>query len=429
MLRALFIITCVSGLAFLSLYVFRTELYAKTEIEQAALGGLYPISQDTLAIEGLSPGDKPAHLNVTLRNPGACSKWQLRDGKRALEMTASTLSVPVREGKHDYALEPFDCTISSPDIDAIALSVYFGKASSGGFSIQQVSVDQYQITQSNVPILMGTPPAMNRWVPDVAAFSDAEADQALDMLQGAGFDFDAPTLDKIRFLVALVRKNMVSGAPPPELNSMTPWSVISQKHDGRTGNFCRQFSLGYGYLANLVGIPTRNLITGSAQGLVDMGSHAFSESYIAEQARWAYVDPTNNMAYVQNPVGRVLNAAELYLASTSDTTEGLRAAHLDEGRYSAKPFGTVSAGVREFFHEDNYLIYIGSKDGLYQMQGQGIEQYAWKLYRFLFQPKQYFGHRPIDSAPWLRPLTFFISVLSGMLFVVLGLRAVLRRLA
>ncbi len=47
---------------------------------------------------------------------------------------------------------------------------------------------------------------------------------------------------------------------------------------------------------------------------VDMGSHAFSESYVPEEARWAYVDPTNGIALVTNGDGEVLNGAAIYMA-------------------------------------------------------------------------------------------------------------------
>ncbi len=248
------------------------------------------------------------------------------------------------------------------------------------------------------------------------------------MLAAEGYDPEATTREKIEFLAAFVRRHMPSGSPPAYLNTISPWQVFLKGDLDGAGNFCRQWSLTYGYLANLVGVPSRNLFTGGAMEQVDMGSHAFSESYIREEARWAYVDPTNDIAYVTNPDGEVLTGADLYMAIVSGSDGALVARTFDEdGRTVDRPFAAVGKGVRHFMHRDNFVIYIGSQDGRYQLRGSGPTRYAQMLYRFLFQPQQYFGYTYFVSYPWVRAATFFTCLALTAAAFFFGLAGFLRR--
>ncbi len=411
------LVTFLSGLGFLYLYLARAELYAFTEVEPAALGNLYPVSQNAMAIGGFETGDGPV-LIPHLVNAEDCTSWKLRrDGGEPQILKGRAPAIPVRPGSFDYTLAPQDCAITEPAVDVIRLNVFFGSAE--GFGAQNLFTDQFQINRSNLPILMAEPVPFSTWIPDAEIPSHAEAEEARDMLREAGFPFDAKTRDKIAFLTQLVLQSLPDGSPPPYLNTISPWSVFKAKHSGGTGNFCRQYALTYGYLANLAGIPTRNLFTGGAIANVDMGSHALSESYIVEEARWAMVDPTNAIAYVTAPNGEVMNAAEIYTASIAGNLNGLTAVSVSDANTKTVPFDEVSTDLRAFMHKDNFIIYIGSLDGLYQMQGDGVMKYARKLYRFLFQPKQYYGYTSFVSYHWLRPLSFALMTAFGTMSVLL----------
>ena len=161
---------------------------------------------------------------------------------------------------------------------------------------------------------------------------------------------------------------------------------------------------------------------------IDMGSHAFSESYIREEARWAYVDPTNDIAYVTNPAGGVLTGADLYMAIVSGNDRVLIARTFDaDGRAADTPFAAAGKDVRYFMHRDNFLIYVGGLDGRYQLRGTGITRYGQMLSRFLFQPQQYFGYTHFVSYPWIRAVTFFTCLALTAAAFVFGLVGFLRR--
>ncbi|HCS71166.1 MAG TPA: hypothetical protein DIW51_14485, partial [Rhodospirillaceae bacterium] len=87
--------------------------------------------------------------------------------------------------------------------------------------------------------------------------------------------------------------------------------------------FCRQRALMKAFLLNVAGVPTRLVWSGRTIDGVLMSSHAFTESFVAEQGRWAYSDLSHNIDYLTGPDGGVLNAADmLFLISSgalSDT--------------------------------------------------------------------------------------------------------------
>jgi len=160
-------------------------------------------------------------------------------------------------------------------------------------------------------------------------------------------------------------------------------------------------------------------------GTVALGSHAFSESYLADEGRWAYVDPTNEIAYLHDRGGNVLSGADVYMAAISDNLDGIQARMIGTA-VSMKPFRDVSAGIVSFMHRENFIIYIGGYDGRYQMDVPNLTRYAYKIWRFIAQPQQYFGYTPFTSYHWLRPLSFFTALVSGAIFA-LSMLVVIRR--
>lgn len=421
------LISAFSFVFFVSLYIFRAEFYAQTEIEPATLGELYPVSTNALSIirfEQRSLG----HITLVLSNYGTCKNWHLFvNDKPVKRISGPSLEIPLTQGRRQYKLIPDDCTVLEPATKMIELDIHFGALGTPSAIIQDLSREQVQINSANIPVLMEPSAGFERWVPNVNTWRKEEKLSALKLLNDEGFDADASTRDKIYFLSSFVKRNMPSGSPPAYLNTITPWSVFRDASEKGVGCFCRQWSLVYGYLANVVGIPTRNLFTGGAMGDVDMGSHAFSESYIAEEARWAYVDPTNDIAYVTDQSGNVLTGADVYMASVTQMDGTLLARHLDGRNGKFIPFDTVNEPVRYFMHRENFLIYIGAYDGRYQMDRLGLTRYPFKLWRFLFQPQQYYGYTPFVSFHWLRPVSFFIALLSGAFFLGVTFIKLIRR--
>jgi|GEM_PF-3218221 len=407
------------------LYIMRAELYAKTEIVPAAWGDVYPVAAHTLAIVALTP--QPHAVKITFNGPQRCTRWKVEvNGVPIVPIESSSPIIPLQTGHHDYTLIPQNCTITSPAIDAVRLNLFFSPKES--FGVQNVSIDQIQLNSSNIPVLMEPPQSFDRWVPDIKSRTSAEAQAAQQVLMDAGLDIRAPVREQIAFIATFVREGMPPGTPAERLNTLTPYKLFTEAKAGRAKSFCRQWSLNYGYFANAVGIPTRNMFTGGAMGTIDLGSHAFSESFVMDEGRWAYVDPTNAIAYLQNSKGQLMSGADVYMAAVTDNLDGIKARMIaTSSDMPLTDFREISADVVAFMHRENFLIYIGGFDGRYQIDDPGLTRYAYKIWRFIAQPQQYFGYTPFTSYHWLRPLSFFTALISGLVFAVSMLTLFTRR--
>ncbi len=131
------------------------------------------------------------------------------------------------------------------------------------------------------------------------------------------------------------------------------------------------------------------------------------------------------IALVTNGDGEVLNGAAIYMASVSGFEQGLVATAIDGTSTASVPYSSLSKPVRHFMHRENFLIYIGAHDGRYQLGLTGPRRDLAKLYRFIFEPQQYFGYTHFTSFYWLRGLSLF----SGLIFGFGALAIYLTRLA
>ncbi len=120
------------------------------------------------------------------------------------------------------------------------------------------------------------------------------------------------------------------------------------------------------------------------------------------------------IALVTNPDGEVLNGAAIYMASVSGFEQGLVATAIDGTSTASVPYSSLSKPVRHFMHRENFLIYIGAHDDRYQSGLSGPRRYLAKLYRFIFEPQQYFGYTHFTSFYWLRGLSLFLGLIFGL---------------
>lgn len=415
MTHSLRIIATASGFGLLScaallaaLYLFRAELYAQTEVVHAKLVDLYPVSEMTVSVNSFSQ-PQSGQLLLNLANTDTCTRWYIEtlDQPSSFRRDSAPL-IHLSEGVWTYRLKPEDCEITEPARTAIEVNISYGSLDAPAAAIQALDRETIQINRMNVPRAATSSWSVNEWIPETARFHSKYDTQAVGFLKENGYDETAPLRERIAFLASLVRKMMPDGSPPAYLNSLHPYDVLREAKDKGVGCFCRQWALVYVYLANIANMPSRLVFTGGADPVVDLGSHAFAETYVADEATWAYVDPTNDIALVTNNSDTLLNGVEIYNAITSGTTAGLTALTLaGETPQSIVSFRDVEGPVRHFMHRNNYLIFFGRFDGRYQMDPPGLPYYMAKLDRFLFQPQQYYGHVGFESYHWIRRTAFF----------------------
>jgi len=406
----------LSTLTFFSLYVFRAELYQWTEVEPATRGDLYPVARSATVITGFERLDDKTLL-IDLSNADDCGPWSLAlDGIPADTVSDSFPVLPLREGIRNYRLEPANCELSHPGIDALELDVHFAPLSTPSAAIQGLNQSQIQINQANLPIRLGSSESLSRWVPDIEASHPADQIHAArSYLEASGINMNASERELIAALARHVRRVMPDGTPPAYLNTLHPFDLLYEAETNGVGCFCRQWALVYTYLANVAGMPTRLVFTGGADPNVDMGSHAFAETYVASEASWAYVDPTNDISFITNRDNRLLSGADVYNASISRSGQTWLARSIAGAADMTVPYPSISEPVTYFMHRMNFLIFFGSKDGRYQMDPHGFARYPVKIERFISQPQQYYGALGFKSYHWLRPLSFYAALLFGML--------------
>jgi len=124
-----------------------------------------------------------------------------------------------------------------------------------------------------------------------------------------------PTFEKMEKLTAYLRRKLINarGVPKDDFRWMNPWLIYQEMVAGTGKGWCTQHGQIWTFFANRAGIPTR-LMQGARTQDNDFvyTGHTWSESYIKEQHRWAFVDLSHSHIYITNKHGRVLNTAELF---------------------------------------------------------------------------------------------------------------------
>ncbi len=392
------------------LYAKRGDLYALTEVRPASLSELYPV------IDGVHIRDlrlDGSHLVVTLAGADGCNRWRLSvDGRPVsdVEVWLGSLRLPLSEGVHDYRLAPEECNAS-----AVEMNLLFGRAADWG--VQNVPIDQVQVNAATVPFAVAT--SSRAMVPDMDFYSAAEISRARALLDGAGYDARRPVLERVAFVQGFIhdRVSPRQGTPAERLNRLTPLAIFDEVVAGRAKVACRQYALLYSFFANAAGIPTRIVGTGGVLATVDMGSHAFAESFVRETGRWIYVDPTYGVAWVNGEDGQLLDAATVKAHVESGSAAALTAwIHGSDG-YGPVRYDLAAEGIGAFFKRQTYLVYLGAHDGLYQMPASGPFAAARKLWRFVAEPKLLHGQVSLESRHWLRPVSLGLGVVGALLLM------------
>ncbi len=140
----------------------------------------------------------------------------------------------------------------------------------------------------------------------------AEVDRILR--QEVGIRAGEPTFDRMEKLVRYLRPKLKNsgGVPKDDERWMNPWLLYNEMVQGTGKGWCTQNAQVWVFWANRAGIPTRFVFNARTEdNTIVYTGHAFAESFIREQSRWAYVDLSQGQIYITDRKGRVLNTAEL----------------------------------------------------------------------------------------------------------------------
>jgi hypothetical protein len=160
--------------------------------------------------------------------------------------------------------------------------------------------------------------------------------------------------------------------------------------------------------------------------------HAFAESYIREQNRWAYVDLSKGHIYVTNKEGKVLNTAELLELNQQNAFDSTFARVFADS-LSTVPYAQCNDVVRSEFTPHSILKYrrppnVEDVRNIYTGFFRDRTFLLGNLERYLFKPQLAYSLYPTEGAETylVRRVLFFALVAALVLW--LGILRGVRRL-
>jgi Transglutaminase-like superfamily len=236
---------------------------------------------------------------------------------------------------HEYTLVP------DPEdaCQSIALSVRF--YSEEFYASLGMAHNDVYIVRSNVPCGVFEQYSVADWTDDygyVGRDSLARVDAILR--NEVGIRDGDPTFVRMEKLFPYLRKKLkgAGGVPKDDERWMNPWILYNEMVNGTGKGWCTQHAQIWVFWANRAGIPTRFVFGARTQdNTIVYTGHAWGESYVREQHRWAFVDLSQGHLYITDKAGQVLNTAELFHLNQHNAFDSTRARLYVDWQWEGKP--------------------------------------------------------------------------------------------
>jgi hypothetical protein len=162
--------------------------------------------------------------------------------------------------------------------------------------------------------------------------------------------------------------------------------------------------------------------------------HAFAESFIREQSRWAYVDLSQGQVYVTNKRGEVLNTAELFHLNLQDAFDSTFARLSVDWQWKdlpgvpasdtvmTIPFSLCNAGLKAEFTPHSILKYRRppNVEDVRDVYSGFIQDRAFlfgNLERYLFKPQLSYSLYPtVGTKTYLHRRILFVALVGSLLY-------------
>lgn len=418
-----FLLTVVSCAAAIAIFLFRADLLW-FEYQPATIGDIYAPPP------GLGPRitgfeNNGGRLTVKIEPRAGCEGWRVMGPEGAVtESAGDNPVIPMVKGRHRYQVMPTGC-IGLSSVTDQAFDISYTPASDA--AEVQFSHDIFNIYRTPVPVAPRTGPGLARWIPPLADYDNGEVARAQRLLDDMGLRREMSSFEKMRTITVGLLERAKPGLPPSGLDAMSPMRVIDAALGAGIPVFCRQRALMKAFLLNVAGVPTRLVWTGRTFDGAILSSHAFTESYIVEQGRWAYSDLSHHLAYVTSPGGLALNGYELLtvaavggLSGDALNWKGLirRPGHPDE-----RPPKHLLNSLAGTFNPNAMLQYWSAHDRFPQQIAPPYPtKLAYRAKRYLFEPTLYIGPERGYALHWLRGASILSALGCALIFSLLAWR-------
>lgn len=414
-----FLSACISSAAAIAAFVFRGDLLW-LEYQPATLGEIYAPPPSTGA--HISGFDKTGNrLTVLMANTGTCERWRIiRDDGATQTIDGSVPVITLAPGRHTYQVDPLDCrdlVIPRP----LEFDIAFTPQANAPTDAPHP--DLINLYRAPLAVAPQSGPDFTRWIPPLEDYPAVDTAQAQQFLKRIGVTPDMTSREKITTVSVGLITRIKSGQPPADLDTMSPMQILNVAEEKGVPLFCRQRALMKAFLLNVAGVPTRLVWTGRTIDDVLMSSHAFTESFVAEQGRWAYSDMSHNIDYLIGPDGDVLNAADMLFLVSSGALSDKSAKWPTNTAASSEARAPLSADTRHslvgVFTRNAILQYWGAHDRfVHQINPPFATKLTYRLRRYLFEPTLYIGLQRGYTFHWLRWATILAALVSiGMVLV------------
>jgi hypothetical protein len=410
----------------------------------------YPVSYATLYY----PLDIPTirewkvkdrnHLQIFLKGAVEVAEWQIfTDGmnpQRASGMSPSfTIDTSLAQ-LHTYRLIPVPADLCP----AIEISVQDYTREFYSRLGMNRSTDNL-VVRSNVPCGDFEQFAVKDWVDNYGYVEKEGLDETERLLKTeVGIRDGDSTFTRMEKLTRFLRIKLKNarGIPKDDERWFNPWRLYNEMAAGTGKGWCTQHAQIYVYWANRAGIPTRFVFGARTEdNTITYTGHAFAESYIKEQNRWAFVDLSHSVIYVKDKSGSVLNTAELFHLNQFNAFDSVNACIYNDWEWQSKlaqqkndtavicPYSLCNNAVRSEFIPQSIFKYrrppnVEDVRDIYTGFINDRTFLLGNLERYLFKPQLAYSLYPTEgkNTYFIRRLLLFAMLASLALAIFLPKR-------
>lgn len=157
---------------------------------------------------------------------------------------------------------------------------------------------------------------VSEWVDDYSYMDQTDLELVAGILTDEVEILETDTsLEKLEKLSIHLRDTLGTrcrGVPDHDDRWRTPLQIYQGMRDGTGKGWCTQQAQMFVFFANRAGLSSRIVVGAVTKGnnFIHTG-HSWAETWIPEQGRWAWSDPSYALIYATDNQGRVLNSVEL----------------------------------------------------------------------------------------------------------------------
>jgi len=422
-----------------NLYVFFTREWESSFYPTSYATLYYPLDIPTIREWRLLDRNR---IQLDLACPTQIQEWKvLTNGGK--EQTASGMNpafqIDTTFSKiQSYTLIPSPAGACKPIEISIA---FYSKEFYASLGMKHTDV---YIVRSNVPCGKFEQYAVADWIDDyeyVGATGLAEVSRLLR--DDVGVRDTDPTFVRMEKLFPYLRKKLkgAAGVPKDDERWMNPWLLYNEMANGTGKGWCTQHAQDWVFWANRAGIPTRFVFGARTQdNTIVYTGHAWAESFIREQNRWAFVDLSQGHLRVMNKEGEVLNSAELFHLNQQNAFDSTTARmYIDwqwENRLGVSgtdtvvtvPYRLCNELIRSEYTSHSILKYrrppnVEDVREIYTGFFMDRTFLLGNLERYLFKPQLAYSFYPTEGANtyFVRRALFFGMLASFLTWIVMAL--------